>query len=66
MKPKFIIIIVLTVIALIIAFQNTETVTLHFFFWAISMSRIVVIIGFLLIGFLLGLLVGYRSRKPQS
>ena len=31
MKPKFIIIIVLTVIALIIAFQNTETVTFHFF-----------------------------------
>ena len=63
MKPKFIIIIILTVIALIIAFQNTEIVTFHFFLWTISMSRILVIIGFLFIGFLLGLLAGYRSRK---
>lgn len=36
MKAKFIIIILLTVIALIIAFQNTETVTLHFFFWQLA------------------------------
>ena len=63
LKPKVVIIIVLTVTALIIAFQNTEIVTFHFFFWTISMSRILVIIGFLFIGFLLGLLAGYRSRK---
>ncbi len=65
MKPKTIIIIVSTVLVLIIAFQNTEMVTFHFFFWTISMSRILVIVGFLFIGFLLGLLAGHRSRKLQ-
>ena len=63
MKPKIIIIIVLSVLALIIALQNTEIVTIHFFLWTISMSRILLIIGFLFIGFLLGLLIGYRSKK---
>ena len=66
MKPKFVIIIVLTLLTLIIAFQNKEIVTLYFFFWTISTSRILVIIGFLFVGFLLGLLAGYRSRKLQS
>jgi uncharacterized integral membrane protein len=66
MKPKFVIIIVLTLLTLIIAFQNKEIVTFHLFFWTISMSRILVIIGFLFVGFLLGLLAGYRSRKLQS
>ncbi|MEE8604749.1 MAG: lipopolysaccharide assembly protein LapA domain-containing protein [Candidatus Aminicenantaceae bacterium] len=66
MKPKFVIIIVLTLLALIIAFQNKEIVTFQLFFWTISMSRILVIIGFLFIGFLLGLLAGYRSRNPKS
>jgi len=63
MKPKTIIIIVLTVLVLIIAFQNAEMVTFHFFLWTISMSRILVIIGFLFVGFLLGLLAAYRSKK---
>lgn len=62
MKPKFVIIILLTVLALIIAFQNQEIVTFHIFFWTISMSRILMMVGFLLIGFLVGLLVSKRSK----
>lgn len=62
MKPKYIIILVLTVLALIIAFQNQEVVTFHLFFWTISMSRILMMVGFLLIGFLVGLLVAKRSK----
>ena len=63
MKSKFVIIIVLILLALIIAFQNKGIVTFHLFFWTISMSRILVIIGFLFIGFLVGLLTAYRSKK---
>ncbi len=62
MKPKYIIILVLTVLALIIAFQNQGIVTFHLFFWTISMSRILMMVGFLLIGFLVGLLVARRSK----
>ncbi|MDH4217941.1 MAG: LapA family protein [Candidatus Aminicenantes bacterium] len=58
MKPKYIIIIILAVLALILALQNTEVMTFQLFFWTISMSRILMMVGFLIIGFLVGLLVG--------
>jgi uncharacterized integral membrane protein len=63
MKQKNIIIILLTVLALIIVFQNQEIVTFHIFFWTISMSRILMMVGFLLTGFMVGLLVGKRSKS---
>jgi len=66
MKPKYVIIIVLTVLALIIALQNQGIVTFHLFFWTISMSRILMMIGFLLIGFLVGLLVAQRSKSRKT
>jgi uncharacterized integral membrane protein len=62
MKPKYITIILLSILALIIALQNQEVVTFHLFFWTISMSRILMMVGFLLIGFLVGLLVAKRSK----
>jgi len=61
MKPKFVFIFILTVFALIIAFQNTEVVSFQLFFWTISMSRILMMAAFLLVGFLVGLLVSRRS-----
>jgi putative membrane protein len=60
MKPKYIIIIILAVLALILALQNTEVMTFQLFFWTISMSRILMMVGFLIIGFLVGLLLGRR------
>jgi uncharacterized integral membrane protein len=66
LKPKYVIIIVLTVLALIIALQNQGIVTFHLFFWTISMSRILMMIGFLLIGFLVGLLVAQRSKSRKT
>jgi len=66
MKPKYIIILVLTILALIIALQNQGIVTFHLFFWTISMSRILMMAGFLLIGFLVGLLVAQRSKSRKA
>lgn len=62
MKPKYIIILGLTILALIIALQNQGIVTFQILFWTISMSRILMMAGFLLIGFLVGLLVAKRSK----
>ena len=62
MKPKYIVIIVITVLALIIAFQNQEIVTFQLLFWTISMSRILMMAGFLLVGLLVGLLIAKRSK----
>jgi uncharacterized integral membrane protein len=65
MRPKYIVILVLTILALIIALQNQGIVTFHLFFWTISMSRILMMAGFLLIGFLVGLLVAQRSKSRK-
>jgi uncharacterized integral membrane protein len=60
MKTQHIIIIILAVLALIIALQNTEVVTFSLFFWTISMSRILMMACFLLVGVFVGLLIKRR------
>ena len=60
MKPKHIIILILAVLAAIFVFQNSEVVTIQLFFWTISMSRIIMIGGLLLFGFLSGYLLARK------
>ena len=60
MKPKHYIIIVLAVLALILIIQNAEAVPIQFFFWTVSLSRIISMIVLLFIGFLIGWFVGRR------
>ena len=42
------------VLLFVILVQNTPVVSIQFFFWNISMSRIILILFVLLIGFILG------------
>ena len=63
MKPKTIIILVLIVLAIVIIIQNSEMVTLQFFFWKIMMSRIIFMVGLLVVGFALGFLVAKMTQK---
>ena len=60
MKPKFIIILILAVLALIFVLQNSEVVTINLFIWTIAMSRIIMIASLLLIGFLIGFLLARK------
>jgi len=60
MKPKFIIILILAVLALIFVLQNSEVVTINLFIWTIAMSRIILIASLLLIGFLIGFLLARK------
>jgi len=60
MKPKFIIILILAVLALIFVFQNSEVVTINLFIWTIAMSRIIMIASLLFIGFLIGFLLARK------
>ena len=60
MKPKYIIILILVALAAIFVFQNGEVVTIQFFLWTIAMSRIIMIGGLLLIGFLIGFLLARK------
>ena len=57
MKPKYIIILILVLLAVIFVIQNSAMVTIKLFFWSISMNQIIMICGLMLIGFLIGFLV---------
>ena len=63
MSPKTIIILVLIVLAIVIVIQNSEMVTLQLFFWKIMMSRIIFMVGLLVVGFALGFLVAKMTQK---
>ncbi len=60
MKPKYIVILILSALAVIFVFQNAAIVTVQFFFWTITASRILWIAGLLLVGFLIGYLLARR------
>jgi len=54
MNIKFILIIILASLAVIFITQNVAVVEVSFFFWSISMSRALLILFLLVIGFCLG------------
>ncbi len=60
MKPKYIVILILVLLAVVFVIQNSTMVTIELFFWSISMNQIIMICGLLLVGFLIGFLVTRR------
>lgn len=63
MKVKTIIILVLVVLALILIVQNTEVVPIQILFWQLLMSRIILILLLLVIGFAIGFIVAKFTGK---
>jgi len=66
-NAKTIAIVVVAVLFLVFLFQNTDVVTLHLYFWKVSMSQIILIPIVLLVGFGCGFAVGKltgRKKKP--
>ena len=63
MKLKLVTFIALAVLIVIVIFQNTETVTLRFLFWRLSMSQILLLTFTVLSGFVLGVLV---AKLPKA
>ena len=70
MRIKNIVLIVLAIIALIIIVQNTGVVPIQLFFWRLWMSRIVLILLMLAIGFGIGFvlakLTGRKGKKTEQ
>ncbi len=62
MSVKTIIILILLILLAVILIQNTKVVDVQLFFWKLSMSRIILIIIPLFIGFVVGLFVAKRVR----
>jgi uncharacterized integral membrane protein len=70
MKVKTILILVLAILALIIIVQNTEVVPIQILFWQLLMSRIILILLLLVIGFAIGFILakftGKKTPPPKE
>lgn len=66
MRIRGVIITVLITLFLVVIGQNTEVVAIRLLFWDVSMSRVVLFLGSLLLGVLVGFLLGrpWRRRRP--
>ena len=66
MKPKIIAALVLVLVSLIILVQNRELVVFQILFWKIIMSKILMILGMMTVGFALGLIVGRLRQEKRG
>ncbi len=64
-RPKVISIIVVSVLALILLFQNVDVVTFRVFFWSGEVSQLVLVILMLAIGYILGFLTAKLGGKKE-
>lgn len=66
---KQVIIGVLVLVVLIVILQNTDIVTLHFLFWELTISQVLLIPLVLLLGFVIGMLtyslIARRRRQER-
>jgi uncharacterized integral membrane protein len=64
-RPKVIAIIVVSVLALILLFQNIDIVTFRMFFWTVEVSQLVLVVLMLAIGYILGFLTAKFGGKKE-
>lgn len=65
MRPKTIAVFILSVLMLVVLYQNTHDITVHFLFWKIILPQIFLIFLTLIAGFLLGYLVARIPRHRR-
>ena len=67
-KARVAVAAILTVLVIVIAFQNTGMVTIQLLFWNLALSRILVLLVTFVLGALAGILGGYllRARRRQK
>lgn len=66
-KAKMIIVLIVSLIAVIVFFQNTEIVVTRFLFAKIEMPRFLLLISTFIMGFIVGLItMSYFRRKPRK
>ncbi|HMU41808.1 MAG TPA: LapA family protein [Ignavibacteriaceae bacterium] len=65
MKAKQILLLIIGAIFLIIVLQNTEEILVTFFFWSVTLPKIVVLLISALIGFVAGILIFSITTKRK-
>jgi uncharacterized integral membrane protein len=63
MRIWSILLFVLLALVIVFALQNTQVVDVQFFFWTLSMSRALILLGTLVIGLFAGWLVGKFTTR---
>lgn len=63
MRAWSVVLLVLLALVIVFALQNTQVVDVQFFFWTLSMSRALVLLGTLVIGLFAGWLVGKFATR---
>ena len=63
MKPKHIVGIIVLILIVIFLIQNTQVVTLRFYFWKLSMSQIILLPLTMLIGIAIGYILSRVTKK---
>lgn len=63
---RIVIVILIAVLALILVFQNTETVETRILFATIAMPRAVLLVVTFLLGMMVGLLVNFLKKRPAK
>lgn len=62
LDPKMILIIVIVTIIIIFSIQNSETVAVKLFFWKISLPRVLLIMGSVIVGVVIGILYPMKKK----
>lgn len=62
LDPKMIVILVIVTLIIIFSIQNSETVAVKLFFWKISMPRVLLIMGSVLVGVVIGVLYPVKLK----
>ena len=65
MNKKLIVILVLIGLALILIFQNTQSISLNFFFWSLVMPLVILVVTLFALGFVIGFLAAKLERHPR-
>jgi uncharacterized integral membrane protein len=56
----------LALLILVVIAQNTEVVTMKFLFWEASLSRVVLLLLTLIVGFVVGFVVAKMPRRKKG
>jgi len=65
-KARAALTLILTILTIIIAFQNTEIVTIQLLFWSLTLSRILVLLATFALGAFAGILGSYLFRASRK
>ena len=65
-KLKISVVFLILVLVAIFTVQNIAIINVKFLIWEVSMSRSIMVIGLLFIGFIIGLIVGLSKHKKTK